>query len=103
MRFANTRATTEQTDFTTLANGHSKSITLIPVSKSSILIVHHSLALHGESPKCCLCSTGPASSIGRPKTSMIRPRVPLPTGTEIGAPVLLTGRPRLDLQWNPWR
>ena len=33
---------------------------------------------------------GPASSIGRPSTSMMRPRVPnWPTGTEIGAPVLL--------------
>ncbi len=32
---------------------------------------------------------GPCSSIGRPSTSMMRPSVPLPTGTEIGCPVAL--------------
>jgi len=37
---------------------------------------------------------GPASSIGRPSTSMMRPRVAWPTGTEIGAPVPLTFMPR---------
>ena len=37
---------------------------------------------------------GPASSIGRPKTSMIRPSVAGPTGTEIGFPVDLTSMPR---------
>ena len=31
------------------------------------------------------CLISPASSIGRPSTSMMRPRVPVPTGTEIGA------------------
>jgi len=38
--------------------------------------------------------TGPLSSIGEPSTSMMRPRVFWPTGTEIGAPVLLTATPR---------
>ena len=33
-------------------------------------------------------------SIGRPSTSMMRPSVALPTGTEIAAPVLLTAMPR---------
>ena len=32
--------------------------------------------------------TGPRSSIGRPSTSITRPSVAGPTGTEIGAPVL---------------
>jgi hypothetical protein len=36
----------------------------------------------------CSDSTGPTSSIGSPSTSMMRPSVALPTGTEIGAPVL---------------
>src|SRR3546814_20719039 len=37
---------------------------------------------------------GPRSSIGRPSTSMMRPRVPSPTGTEMGAPELATSMPR---------
>jgi hypothetical protein len=38
--------------------------------------------------------TGPASSTGSPITFMMRPSVPAPTGTEIGAPVSRTGWPR---------
>src|SRR3712207_2073585 len=38
--------------------------------------------------------TGPASSTGSPMTFMMRPSVPAPTGTEIGAPVSVTGWPR---------
>src|SRR6476660_7415821 len=38
--------------------------------------------------------TGPASSIGSPMTFMMRPSVPTPTGTRIGAPVSLTSPPR---------
>src|SRR5919112_4932784 len=37
---------------------------------------------------------GPASSTGSPMTFMMRPSVPAPTGTEIGAPVSVTGWPR---------
>src|SRR6202030_3226477 len=37
---------------------------------------------------------GPASSIGSPMTFMMRPSVPTPTGTRIGAPVSLTSWPR---------
>src|SRR5262245_50150521 len=38
--------------------------------------------------------TGPASSIGSPMTLIMRPRVPAPTGTLIGAPVSVTSWPR---------
>jgi len=38
--------------------------------------------------------TGPRSSIGSPITFRIRPSVPGPTGTEIGAPVSVTSAPR---------
>ena len=37
---------------------------------------------------------GPASSTGSPMTFMMRPSVPSPTGTEIGAPVSVTSCPR---------
>ncbi len=46
-------------------------------------------------------STGPASSIGRPSTSMMRPRVPAPTGTEMARPVLLATRPRFRPSVEP--
>jgi hypothetical protein len=39
-------------------------------------------------------ASGPASSTGSPMTLMMRPSVPRPTGTEIGAPVSLTFWPR---------
>src|SRR5579872_1929925 len=39
-------------------------------------------------------ATGPASSIGSPTTLMMRPSVPAPTGTLIGAPVSATSWPR---------
>jgi hypothetical protein len=38
--------------------------------------------------------TGPASSTGSPMTFMMRPSVPGPTGTRIGAPVSVTAWPR---------
>ena len=38
---------------------------------------------------------GPFSSIGLPRTSMIRPNVSAPTGTEMGAAVFFTDKPRL--------
>src|SRR3954453_15667488 len=39
--------------------------------------------------------TGPASSTGSPMTLMMRPSVPAPTGTAIGAPVSRTSWPRV--------
>ncbi len=78
-----------------LANGQMRSITLMPVSSSST---------EGESSsnrgagwwieRSSLLFTGPRSSIGRPSTSITRPRVAGPTGTEIGAPVFFTFMPR---------
>jgi hypothetical protein len=44
---------------------------------------------------------GPASSIGRPSTSMMRPRVFGPTGTDIGALVLTTFMPRRRPSLDP--
>ncbi len=38
--------------------------------------------------------TGPSSSTGSPITLSTRPRVPGPTGTEMGAPVSITFMPR---------
>jgi hypothetical protein len=77
------------------ANGQIKSITLMPVSSSSV---------DGDSSSnvgalrwidiSFSASTVPRSSIGRPSTSMIRPSVLPPTGTMIGLPVLTTFIPR---------
>ncbi len=87
-----------------LANGHMRSMTLMPVSSSSC---------DGESSsnagalrwidKVFFASTGPFSSIGRPSTSMMRPSVFAPTGTEIGAPVLTTFMPRRSPSEEPER
>ncbi len=78
-----------------LANGQIRSMTLMPVSSSST---------DGDSSsnfgafwwiaRRSSVAIGPASSIGRPSTSMMRPSVAVPTGTEIAAPVLLTVMPR---------
>jgi hypothetical protein len=78
-----------------LAKGQTRSITLMPVGSRST---------EGESSsnfgafewigRSSPPGMGPASSIGRPSTSMMRPSVPVPTGTEIGAPVGLTAMPR---------
>ena len=77
-----------------LANGQIKSTTLIPVS-SNCTSDACSAKVGGA-----LCIgivesdlIGPLLSIGSPKTFIIRPRVPFPTGTLIGAPVFLTSRP----------
>ena len=42
----------------------------------------------------CSDFTGPISSTGSPVTLRMRPRVALPTGTWMGAPVFFTGVPR---------
>src|SRR5689334_18980359 len=77
------------------ANGQIRSITLIPVSSSSV---------DGDSSsnagafwwieRIVSLAIGPASSIGRPSTSMMRPSVGLPTGTLIGFAVFFTTTPR---------
>ena len=72
-----------------LANGQTRSITLMPVSSSSCEGDSSSYAgalrwIEAISVE----STGPRSSIGLPSTSMMRPSVPLPTGTVIGRAVL---------------
>ena len=48
-----------------------------------------------------LCADRTGSSIGVPSTSMMRPSVALPTGTEIGAPVFLAIRLRLRPSVEP--
>ena len=48
-------------------------------------------------------SMGPASSTGSPMTLMMRPRVPSPTGTVIGAPVSRTAGRASGLRRRPWR
>jgi hypothetical protein len=85
-----------------LANGATRSITLMPVSSSST---------EGESSsnfggkawidRYSSAFTGPRSSIGRPSTSITRPRVAGPTGTEIGAPVFVTFIPRRSPSEEP--
>ena len=73
-----------------LANGQIRSITLMPVSSSSTDGDSSSnLGAGWWIERRSSDLIGPASSIGRPSTSMMRPSVPGPTGTEIGAPVLL--------------
>ncbi len=84
------------------ANGQIRSITLMPVSSSST---------EGESSSNFGASwwierrssvlIGPASSIGRPRTSMMRPSVASPTGTEIGPPVFVTVMPRRSPSEEP--
>ena len=77
-----------------LANGQMRSMTLMPVSSSSV--DGDSSSNVGASRWIDIdlsASTGPRSSIGRPSTSMMRPSVLPPTGTMIGALVLTTFMP----------
>src|SRR5690606_34640283 len=76
-----------------LANGHIRSMTLMPVSSSSVAGDWSSYdgAARWISHVSAAC-TSPASSIGRPSTSMMRPRVPGPTGTEMARLVLVATR-----------
>ncbi len=78
-----------------LANGQIRSMTLIPVGSSSTDGESSSnLGADWWIARRSSVGIGPASSIGRPSTSMMRPSVAEPTGTEIGPPVLVTGMPR---------
>src|SRR3954468_577008 len=78
-----------------LANGQIRSTTLMPVSSSSTDGDSSSnLGAAAWIERRSVAFTGPLSSIGRPSTSITRPSVAGPTGTEIGAPVLFTRMPR---------
>ena len=67
-------------------------MTLMPVSRISDLgrLLGEGRGRGGGSGGVSVASTGPFSSTGSPMTLRMRPRVPSPTGTEIGAPVSLT-------------
>ena len=78
-----------------LANGQIRSMTLMPVSSSSTDGL--SSSNFGAGWWIARFSSdliGPASSIGRPSTSMMRPSVPGPTGTVMPAPVFFAFMPR---------
>src|SRR6185437_5398050 len=85
-----------------LANGHIRSITLMPVSSNSFAAACSSYegAARWITHWSC-ASTGPRSSIGSPSTFMMRPSVALPTGTLIAAPVLSTASPRFRPSVEP--
>ena len=78
-----------------LRKGAMRSMTLMPVSKTSTSVVWSSKA-GGRRwiGRLFLALTGPFPSIGWPRTSNTRPRVDSPTGTVIGAPVSMTSVPR---------
>ena len=85
-----------------LAKGQTRSITLMPVSSNSVDAANSSKAgalrwidIVFSAPM------GPISSIGRPSTSMMRPRVLRPTGTLICSPVLVTIMPRRNPSEDP--
>ena len=78
-----------------LANGQMRSTTLMPVSRSSTDGESSSnLGAAAWIERRSSVLTGPRSSMGRPSTSITRPSVPGPTGTEMGAPVPFTFMPR---------
>ena len=81
--------------FPPLSTGQMRSMTLMPVSRISTLIacLTYSGALRWIG-NLFLATTSLPSSITSPRTLKIRPRVTLPTGTEIGAPVSVTSTPR---------
>ena len=73
-----------------------RSMTLMPVSSISTPVLcsvnEGGARWIGAEPRPS--GSGPSSSIGVPRTLKMRPRTPLPTGTEIGAPVFFTAWPR---------
>ena len=76
-------------------NGVSRSMTLMPVSNSSVLVDRSSTV--GASRwigQYSSASTGPRPSIGSPSRLNTRPSVALPTGTVTGAPVSTHSLPR---------
>ena len=88
--------------FPPFAKGHRRSITLIPVSNNSLPPACSSY----EGGFLCIgivfdALIGPASSTGSPSTFIILPKVFSPTGTDIGAPVFVTSKPRLTPSEDP--
>jgi len=83
--------------FPPLINGTKRSITLIPVSNTSVT-EDWSLNFGGSRWIDHLSSpfASPSPSIGSPTTSNILPRTFSPTATEIGAPVSVTSSPRFS-------
>src|SRR4026208_1085221 len=78
-----------------LENGQMRSITLMPVSRSSAEgDSSSSLGAIWWIERFLSDLIGPKSSMGRPSTFMMRPSVPVPTGTEIGPPGAVTFMPR---------
>jgi hypothetical protein len=76
-------------------NGQIRSMTLRPVSNTSISVVWSSNAGGARWIGSILSAlTSPLPSIAWPSTSNTRPRVTSPTGTVIGAPVSRTSVPR---------
>ena len=77
-------------------NGATRSITLMPVSKISIVGCSSSKAGGSRwiGQRSASSASGSPSSIGSPSTFQRRPSVCLPTGTVIGAPVSITSMPR---------
>jgi len=79
-----------------LGYGASRSTTLMPVSSSSAEVACSTNA--GAARWIGALSVvwiGPRSSTGSPITFMMRPRVPLPTGTRMPSPVFITDWPRV--------
>ena len=77
-------------------------MTLMPVSSNSVAEACSSkLGASRWISQVAAASISPASSIGLPSTSMIRPRVPAPTGTAMPRPVFLASRLRLRPSVEP--
>ena len=94
-RLADARAA-EDADLAAPVNGAIRSMTLMPVSKTSpavrLLVEARGGAVDRRS--AARRPTGPLSSIGSPSTLKMRPSVSGPTGTVIGAPVSHASMPR---------
>mmetsp|Transcript_149679 Transcript_149679/g.363554 ORF Transcript_149679/g.363554 Transcript_149679/m.363554 type:complete len:329 (-) Transcript_149679:10-996(-) len=85
-----------------LAYGASRSTTLIPVMRiSSALPMSASVGGSTWMGARLSVGIGPRPSMASPTTSMMRPSVSGPTGTEMGAPVSATSRPRAKPSVGP--
>ena len=77
-------------------------MTLMPVSNISSLVDCSSNSGAGGEWHAILSPTGPISSTGSPRTFMMRPRVPSPTGTVIGPPGRSASMPRTMPSVTSW-
>ena len=90
-----THAPPKSPTFPHFSIGAMRSITLIPVSKSSVLVESSSNDGDFLWIGSFLSAVGASiSSIGSPSTLNMRPSTCGQTGTEIGAPVAMTSSPR---------